>query len=306
MFQWTRILLAIAFAISCGCDRTAPPRPLRVLPDLSKHEGAHQNLVVAKVNGTPIFAAEVTRQAAIANQTPREALDALVTIEALVSIANQKRLTQGIEAEEGWKQILAQSWVVRDLEPRLAPEQIPEATLRQFYDGSRGAFNHSRLVRVATLDLYAFSKNGPLRRQQARQAAQELALELQKMSPNPTIAQLQILEATKKWTSLGLKVGMTWQSETGPYSAKVGQAALALRDWGDLSGVVEDDVGFHIVMHQGERAELRQSFDEAKPILREGITSPWQQRQFTQILTELASKSNVVVTAEALVSQTLK
>ena len=161
-------------------------------------------------------------------------------------------------------------------------------------------------MRIATLDLYAFPKSGPARRKEARLWSQELALELQKMSSSPTNAQLQVLAGSEKWTARGLKAGMTWQTDKQPYSQKVGQAALALRDWGAVSGVVEDEAGFHIVMHQGERAEMHQSFEEAKSIIREGITSGWQQSRFNEIVTDLAAKSNVEVTPDRLVSQTLK
>jgi hypothetical protein len=294
------------FLLVNACDRAEPPHPRRKLPDLSSSAVSPEDLVVAKVNGTPIFASEVSRQAAITKMTPRDALDTLIAVEALVHTAKTKRIAQGDEAEEGWKQILAQAWIVKDLEPQLDADQIPESLIREVYDRSRGAFDHGRLVRIATLDLYAFSTNGPIRRQQARQWAQELSLDLQKMKQKPTPAELQRLAGTEKWTARGLKAGMTWQSDTQPYSVKVGQAALALRDWGEVSPVVEDNAGFHIVMHQGERAELRQTFDEAKATIREGITAAWQQRRFNEILTDLATKAKVVVTPEVLVSQTLK
>ena len=302
--RWRAVFPLLAFAVSCG--RTAPPRSQTALPELSKTASSPQDLVVARVNGTPIFASEVSRQAANTKVTPREALDTLITVESLIHIAIKKKTAQGAQAEEGWRQLLAQAWIVRDLEPQLDPNLIPESTLRQFYERSKDAFDHSRLVHIATLDLYAFPKNGPVRRQEARQWSQELALELQKMSPRPSAAQLQLLAVTEKWSARGLKAGMTWQTDKQPYSEKVGGAALSLRDWGALSSVVEDEAGFHIVMHQGERAELHQTFEEAKNIIREGITPGWQQSRFNEIVTDLAAKSNVVVTPDLLVSQTLK
>lgn len=301
------MLLCIVSAVSCR--RAEPPRPQLLIPDLSINTGktgSPSDLVVAKVNGIPIFSSEVSRQAAIAKVSPREALDTLVTIESLVQVAQNKRIAQEQEQAEGWKQVLAQSWITKDLEPNLEAKQIPEATLREIYDRSRDSFNHSKLVRIATLDIYAFTKRGPVFRQKAKQWAQELAIELQKLNPKPTVSELQRLAGTAKWTERGLKAGMTWQRDAAPYSPKVGQAALALNNWGELSPVVEDEAGFHIVMHQGERAELRQSFEEAKSTIKDGITTYWQQRRFDEILSDLAAKWNVVVTPDVLVSQTLK
>lgn len=302
--SWAAFMLLGQLVLSCKAP--TPPTPERVLPNLEAPARDSKDPVVARVDGVPIFASDVTRQGAVEQVSPQAALDTLVTLEALTRFALKHKLGAGPEAEEGWKQILAQAWLARELEPQTTPDKIPQSVLQDVYSRTKDAYEHPRLVRIATLDLYAFSNQPAEVRKRSKAWAFELAEELRKIAPRPTINQVSALALTPKWVERGLKFGTIWQADTYPYSEKVGQAVQALHEWGELTPVVEDDPGFHIAMYLGERAATHKDFRTAAPLIRDAIAFHWQQKRFRDVTDELATKASVSVTPEALITQTLK
>lgn len=258
---------------------------------------------MAKVNGVPVHQSDVENQARAERVSPAEALQTLVTLEALTQRALARRLGTGKEAEQGWRQILVQAYVERQIEPQLTPDKIPDAVLKQVYERTKDGYVHSRLVRIAIVDLYAFAGRDPKKRRQAAVWAAELP---QDLKPDATVEDLKALSQQPKWAERGLSYGVTWQSDKQPYSAVVAQAVMALHNWGERTPVVEDDAGFHLAMYYGERAPNQQSFEDVKSDLRAAIFAPWQQRRFNEITQQLAAQAGVSVTAEALFRQPLK
>jgi hypothetical protein len=227
----------------------------------------------------------------------------LVTVEALSQRARARRLEQGADAWDGWQTILVQAYVERQIEPQLTLDKMPDSVLREVYERSKDGFVHSRLVRIAILDLYTFSTRDPERRRQAATWARELPGDLKL---NATVEGLKALTQQPKWIERGLKYAITWQSETQPYSPSVAKAVMALQSWGETTPVVEDEAGFHLAMYIGERAPNKQTFEDARPELRTALFLPWQRRRFNEITDSLAHKAQAVMMPEALFRQELK
>lgn len=261
--------------------------------------------MAARVDGAPIFASDVARQAAVEGVTSHEAVQTLVSLEALASAARKRRVHEGGEAHEAWKQILAQAWLTRVFEPEATADRVPTAVLREVYERNRSSFNHSRLVRIAIVDLYAFPKAGQQRRKNAALWSAELLQELRKI-PNLTLDGMRKVARAEKWLPRQVQFGVDWQGETEPYSKKVGDAVMALRQWGEITPVVEDAAGFHIAMYIGERAPLHQTFEQALPTLRASLGPGWAPRHFRDTTDAVALKAGAVLAPEALVRQTLK
>jgi hypothetical protein len=295
-----------AMGVSSACRENAPPPAKVNLPDLALAQNKATSSIVATVNGIPIFAEDVARQAAAEGTPPTEALNTLISMETLVHAAIERHIPQSDDGVTGWKQILAQAWISRDLEPQISPDKIPLPVLKQVYEKAKEGFNHSRLVRIFVMDFYAFPSGGPQRRKQAQESAASLLTELQNLKPPITAEQLQTMAGTERWMKLDLKAGVTWQSETQPYPESIAKAALAMQNWGELSPVIEDASGFHVLVYLGERAGAKKGFDEAESDIRNAISKQWQKQRFSEITGELMTKAEVVVNAETIVEQSLK
>lgn len=293
--------LGATLALGSACHKRAAPAP--VLPNLAMAPRSATDAVVARVDGSPIYQSDVQRQAGTERVSAAEALQTLITLESLAQRALAHRLGAGAEAKEGWRQILVQAYVEREIEPQLTFDKIPDAAIKQVYERTKDGFMHSRLVRIAILDLYAYAGRDPERRRQAAAWAPELASDLKR---NATVEDLKALSQQPKWVERGLKYGVAWQSDKQPYSDSVAKAVMALRNWGETTPVVEDAAGFHLAMYIGERAANEQSFEAAKADLRTAIFSLWQQRRFNEITQELARQAQVTVTPEALLRQPVK
>ena len=296
----------VTAAICLSCRPDTPVNASRLLPPSSQSKPrSAQDAVAARVDGAPIFASEVARQAATEGVTPHEAVQTLISVEALANAALKRRLHAGGEAYEAWKQILAQAWLTRVFEPEATAAQVPMEVLREVYERNRTSFDRSRMVRIAILDLYAFPKAGQQRRQSAALWAAELMQELRKI-PHLTLDGMRQVARNEKWLPRQLKFGVEWQGDNEPYSKEIGKAVMALREWGEITPVVEDAAGFHIAMYIGERAALHQTFEQALPTLRESLSLAWGQRHFRDLTDAVAHRAGAVIAPEALVRQTLK
>ena len=298
--------MAVAAGMCWSCKHDTPVGVLNFVQPSSQSKPRNaQDAVAARVDGSPIFASEVAKQAAVEGVTPNEAVQTLIAVEALANAARKRRIDEGVEAYEAWKQILAQAWLTRVFEPEATADRVPGKVLREVYERNRTSFNHSRLVRIAILDLYALPKAGQQRRQNAALWSAELLQELRKI-PNLALGGMRKVARDEKWLPRQLQFGVEWQGESEPYSENVGNAVMALREWGEMTPVVEDAAGFHIAMYIGERAPLHQTFEQALPTLRASLAPGWGPRHFRDVTDAVALKAGAVVAPEALIRQTLR
>ncbi len=282
-----------------GCRGNTPanaPR-LQQLPTTYGPRGASDE-IVAKVNGMPIYQSDVKRQAEVEGVPAQQALESLVAIEALAGRAASQPWGQGKEAHEGFRQILAQAWVVKHIEPQLGPDAIPEQVLQQAYERTRNGFVHPRLLRTALLEFQLPAKADVQRRAQVRGWMNELKPWLSRPE-NRTYEAWQSLSQEPLWKDRQISFGVTWVPEGEAYSEPLNRAIHALQNPKEVSPIVEDPFGVHVALYLGERAATNVGFDEAKATLRQAIHESWRQRRFLELTNALARKAGVQMVATA-------
>lgn len=297
------VVVALHFGVG-ACQKAPSDEPLSA-PPLSYGPRSPGDGVVARVGRVAIFQSDVKRQAEATGASPREALDVLVTLEALAARAEARGLANDEPARLAMKQVMAQLYLQREFETGIGPNDIPRPVLQEVYGRMKDGFVHSRLVRVAMLDLYAFERQGPEQRSRARVWAQELTEELSRRSAHTPEA-WRSLTQEPLWSERHLKLGVTWQTDDQPYSKTVGEAVQRLTAPGEMTPLIEDAAGFHVALYLGERSARHTPFEEAEDELRRSILGPWRQRHFMEMTDELGRQARVVVTPDPLVKTSLR
>lgn len=286
-----------ATALVATCEAPAPPPRLN-LESLSLRPGPRGagDEVVATVNGAPLYQSDVTRQAAATGADVRAALDELVALELLSQRAARQTFARGEEARAGLRQVLAQAYVQREIEPRLGLEAVPESLLRKAYERTRAGHVHPRLRRVALLQLFTPEKAGPQRRTQAAAWSKELEVWVARPE-NRTLQRWRALPQEPPWNERLLTAGVTWVPEGEAYSEALNRAIFQLPGWNAITPLVADPFGFHLAMYLGEREARNVSFEEAQPRLRSQLHEGWRQQRFLELTDELARKAGAQVAA---------
>jgi hypothetical protein len=269
-----------------GCASRPAPNAEPWVPEPAPDLGA----VVARVGEVPIFAAEVSAQASHTGKSPRAALDDLI---ALHLLAERAREAWPPQAPELRKQVLVQRLLERELEPTLAPENVPDVDLRPFYERAHALFVHSRQVDVAVLHFPFRHNTTPEQQAAGRLTMAQLAAVFAQRGH--TLEALLALAGDPAWQSRGVQYFRFLQSETEPYSPQFAKAALALDHVGQVTGVLEDPWGLNIALYLGDRPARNTPFEEVRLDMRKDYYPRWRQTRFAEFADRAAARHAVEV-----------
>jgi hypothetical protein len=286
--------------ISCvlvvaGCGRQ-PAASKAWVPQPAPGMGA----VVARVGEVPIFAAEVSGQAAHTGKSPREALSDLIELHLLAERLRPKWPPSDETARAIEREMVVQRLLERDFEAVTRPEDLPDAAVRVLYDAALDKFVHPRLVEVAVLAITPGKRALPSIRAEARRTIMELEA-LVDLRKERTPEDLQAVIANEKWHQRKVQYFRFMQAGDKPYTAKFGAEVAKLKTPGDTSPVIEDEYGFYIARFISERPPQNQTFEQVKKELRDGYYPRWRQAKFLEFAREVAARHEIEIHAGALV-----
>jgi len=247
---------------------------------------------VARVADMPIFASDVARQARAGRESARMALDRLVRIELLADGARRSIGADAPDLAQARASAAVERLLEHDFEPHARPEDVPDAELRTLYDASRDSFVHSRLVQVAILSVFT----GPAMKAAPRALQAERARQLKAFidaRPSRSADDFGVVRHDPAWADKDLGIAHTWHSEDKPYSREVGRAVQALRQPGDTTELVTDEMGFHIARYMAERPAEDIPFEAVREKLRAGFHGRWRANRFTQLADEMTAHHEV-------------
>src|SRR6185312_14250130 len=133
------------------------------------------DVVVATVDGRPIFAGDVARQARAEGVDRKAALDALVDAEVLAGEAARRGFDRDLEVRDETKGALVRRYLKLGFEPTVSPADVPEAVVRREYQRNLAYLNHATYADVWHFVVPVAAKATPEEKAQAHARAEALA-----------------------------------------------------------------------------------------------------------------------------------
>lgn len=265
------MLLLAWGAVGCGGSGGSVEKPGQL--------GAPADLgpVVARVGDSAIFAAQVSARAQAGGITAPQALEELISLHLRAARAR----ASGLPLSDAPPEILAQRLLEREFEVNTTQSKIPLRELRAVYERNIDQFVHPRLVRVALLSVWTGPRMKPEPRARNRSTAHEL-WNLIEGRPDRATVSFEKLAAEERWASRQVKYAELWQALEKPHGPAIGKAVQALRGKGELTGLLEDETGYHIARYLEERPAEQRSFQEVESTLRERLYPSWRQQKFVE------------------------
>jgi len=283
--------------LAVGCGKEVRQAALPWVPEARGELGA----VVARVAGTPIFAAEVAAQAAKTKKTAREALDELIGFHALAERVRDRWPPGDEEARTLRREVMVQRFIEREFEARTRPEDMPDTEVRQIYDGSKHSFVHGRLVEIAVLQITLGKNPSAEKRAKARETALALEAHLKKIKAR-TADDFQRVATEEPWNGQRVRAYHFRQDvdNHAPYSSVFSAAVARLKKPGDATPLVTDDLGLYLASYIAEIAPRNIPFEQVRGEMRGAHYPRWRKAQFEALHRTLAAQHAVELNLSAL------
>jgi len=172
-----------------------------------------------------------------------------------------------------------------------------EQGAREFYEGHRDEFVKPERLRLSQILLRA-EKGSAQRAARAAEARRLLARLEAEGQRNPLLFASLAREVSEdaETRSSGGDLGYRSREELeGVGSKALAGAAFALRNPGDESGVVETDLGFHILKLTARQPALNRSFEDVKAELVARIGREQRTKAFDAFVKKLREKAKVEI-----------
>ncbi len=278
------IRIPIAILIAAAVELTPSP---------SKND-----TVVATVDGRPIFASAVALQAAAKPSSAKEALDDLISAEALVSEAKRRGLDQSSEVVEAGKVALAYA-LLQTFEKEVTKAQLDGASIRRAYDRFKPELDHSRQIDVWHI-LVPLKKDAlPSEIDSARKIADEVERRARELTDLQSFQSIAVNLRDASGAPLHCEE-ITTERDGWTLTSFSHPAFDQLKNPGDVSTVIRTDYGFHVLYLVGYIEPRHLSLKDAEPLLRERLFPSFQRREFARFIEQLSTAHAVRTFPERL------
>jgi hypothetical protein len=234
-----------------------------------------------------VYAHEIEAEMLRTGASARQALDAIVSLHLLAETARrQQDFSPQWLSDPVLKSALAERLIDRDIVPKLRPEEVPDAELKNIYQRAIKSFVHPRLVDISVLAVFT----GALMKKEPKLKRAETAHALASYVATKTITGPEDFEAIAKdpaWQARKVTYRRILQGDDEPLSHTVGVAVAKLKAPGDTTGLIEDDDGFYLATYAGERPPENVTFADARSSLLQRYFERWRQVQLEQSIKKL-------------------
>lgn len=225
----------------------------------------------------------------------KEFLESLVRFELLAQEARKKGLDKDPEVQETFDKILVQKLVRQAFDEKATPPG--DGDVKAYYEEHVAEFVKPERVRVALVFLQspAGTPTRPVRSADAKKLLARVKVEEPK---NPlafsSIAREASEDAATK--AAGGDAGYRTKEELAQqYSPELAAAAFALKDTGQVSGVVETPQGFGILKLLARQAGVNRTLDEVRPQLAARLGREARTRSFEEYVKKLRGSASVKI-----------
>jgi peptidyl-prolyl cis-trans isomerase C len=199
------------------------------------------------------------------------------------------------------KKIMVQRLVRKAFEDDAGKAAAADEDVRRYYDEHQDEFVKPERVRVSHLFLRG-DKGTPEHAARAADAKKLLARLKAEETKNPLAFANLAREASDDLATKasGGDVGFRSRDELEKaWSRPVAEAAMALRNVGDESGIVESDQGFHVLRLTGRQPAVSRGFEEVKAQLAARVGREKRTKDFEEFVKGLRAKAKIeIVDAE--------
>lgn len=287
----------IGLLVVVGCGKAEVRQEVPWVPEVRPELGA----VVARVQGTPIFAAEVAAQAAKTRKSARQALDDLVAFHVLAERVRDEWPPRDEKAQVLRREVMVQRFIEREFEARARPEDMPDTEVRQIYESARHSFVHGRLVEIAVVQITLGKNPSAERRAKARETGAALEAEVKKRKARTT-DDFQSIATSEPWMGQRVRSYHFRQDvdNHSPYSSVFSAAVARLKKPGDVTPLITDDLGLYIASYIAEIPPRNVPFEQVRQELRDAHYPRWRKSQFEALHRALAAQHVVELNLSAL------
>jgi peptidyl-prolyl cis-trans isomerase C len=297
-----RTSVAAALALA-ACSRS----PDKVTFDLKRPSAGTP---VATYAGGVITAEDVNKALAqlppmvrMRYQTPqqkKEFIERLVTMDLLARESIRQGHEKDSEVVEMVKNTLAQR-LLKDERENKAPV-VTDEEVQAWYDAHTADFTRPETWRMSTL--FLLIPEGDAAKQKAQMAkAEKLLAQAQKLPPDDFAAFGALVKANSDDPSKGMEGDLRALSALdlqSRYGIEVEKAAQALKNPGDLSGLVRGKTGVHILKLRVHTPATQASLAEVKGQIRTRLQNEHRNQAYDKFIADLRTSSGLKVDDAAL------
>jgi hypothetical protein len=274
---------ALLLVVAAGCSHRAKHEaPVASLQAASADE------VVATVDGRPIYARDVARQAQARGVDARQALSDLVDAEVLAGEAARRKLDHDLQVVDETKGAMIRRYLADTFEKQLSPKDVPDQLVRREYQRNLATLYHDVYADVWHFIVPVDAKAPP----DQVAAARVRALELSKQARGLTLDEFKALA-----TRLGLHQEEIVSARDGWVQRPFSEAAFAqLKKPGDVTyDPPRTTYGFHVEQLIRWIPPEHITLQQAAPKIREKIFPEMQKHFFARFADEAMGRYHVEV-----------
>jgi peptidyl-prolyl cis-trans isomerase C len=268
-------------------------------------ENVDPSQIVAKVDDTVISVADV--QERINKQSPfvrarytnadrkKEFLDGLIKFEVMASEAERLGYDKDPEVQRVMKQQMISKFMQKDFESKLKVEDVPEADVEKYYNDHPTEFHQKDEVRVSEILVKDKSK------------ADHAYAEARALPKNPAnvMDQKGFRDLVTKYSEdeeakpRGGDLSF-FAADSAVYPKGVVDAALKLKEIGDVAPPIKTDKGWAIIRLTQKRPGFSRPLPEVKHQIQQRLFRDLRAKAMEAFVADLKKKSNIEIHEENL------
>jgi peptidyl-prolyl cis-trans isomerase C len=230
----------------------------------------------------------------------KEFVERLVTLDLLAREAVRQGHSNDPEVVEMVKNVLAQK-LVKDERENKAPA-VTDEEVQAWYDAHPADFTRPETWRVSTIFL-AIPDNDAAKQKAQLAKAEKLLPQAQKLKADDFVAFGQLAKANSEDPSKVLDGdlrALTAVELTSRYGQDVSAAVVALKNPGDLTGLVRSKTGVHILKLRLHTPQTLQGLTDVKGQIRTRLQNDHRNQAYEKFIADLKAKAGLTVDEAAL------
>ena len=281
------------------------------LPTLKEESGSQ---IVATVNGQPItasdFEKEMIKQGGLGQERFKNikekarVLNEMIRFELFFWEAVKAGFDKDPEVIEIFKKRVVQKYLQEIVEPEIQEAKITEEEIKAYYQEHLDEYQKPSLSRIALIWIKTADKASQQERQRSKEKAEEALREAGKENPEDN----SFGETARKYSddtftkNRGGIIGWINPKEKASEGLpqKVIEEALALKDIGEISPVIQTSQGFYLVKLAGKKIFQQVTLKQAEPEIRSRLYVQRKRALYGNYCQRLQKEADIFINQDLL------